>query len=638
MMPPSRPSHRGPSLLAIVLLTLLLSFACSVDLPQSAYGVKSDEATYVSMALSLAHDGNLSFESSDYERFAAIYGSGPEGIFLKLGRQLRVSVRPPFPYVHLIERSDPATDRAYYGKSFAYSLFAAPFVRAAGLNGMLVFHALLLVGIGVCGYLFLVAQRASPASAVLFTTAFFCAAAVPVYSVFLMPEVFNVALVFFAYFLWLYKEVRRANVHPDELLPPPLGYSESRPLWAGRWTDLAAAVLLGIATYSKPFPNAFLVAPLVMLAWWRRRWLWGFTLGSTAVAVTVGFFAATAAISGEFNYQGGFDRRVFYGRFPFDSPERTWQSFVRAEGAVTTDGTAAMQVLTSPDAPEWFARNVKYFLVGRHFGLVPYYFPGVVAILTWLATRHRRESWRVMIFLTFVLASAGLLLLLPFTWSGGGGPPGNRYLLSAYPVLFFLIPPLGTALPALLAWIGGAMFTVKLLVMPFEAAKFTWTIAEEGPLRMLPVELTMAGDLPVMLTTAPVRGRVQYGHDPFVLMYFLDENAFPPEPEGMWVSADGRADIIVRAVDPIDHLEVEAWSPIATTLTLSMGAGETSIDLEPGKLERFDLPAIGIRGPGDHRYLLTAEASEGFVPRARDPASQDYRNLGAQLRFRPVSR
>jgi hypothetical protein len=83
---------------------------------------------------------------------------------------------------------------------------------------------------------------------------------------------------------------------------------------------------------------------------------------------------------------------------------------------------------------------------------------------------------------------------------------------------------------------------------------------------------------------------------------------------------------------------VEAWSPIATTLTLSMGAGETSINLEPGTPGRFDLPADGIRGPGDHRYLLTARASEGFVPRARDPASQDYRNLGAQLRFRPVSR
>ncbi|MGE0704247.1 MAG: hypothetical protein AB7P22_09980, partial [Vicinamibacterales bacterium] len=248
------------------------------------------------------------------------------------------------------------------------------------------------------------------------------------------------------------------------------------------------------------------------------------------------------------------------------------------------------------------------------------------------------DAWRTMVFGAFVVACVGLLLILPFTWSGGGGPPGNRYLLSAYPVLFFLTPGLTTSIPAIAAWIGGLLFTVKLLVTPFDAAKFTWTVAESGPLRMLPVELTMAQDLPVMLATAPVRGRVQYGHDPFLLLYFLDENAFPPEPDGMWVSADGRADIIVRAVDPIAHLEVEAWSPVVTTLSLSMGAGTTRVDLKPGEIARFNLPADGIRGIADHRYLLTAESSEGFVPSARDPASQDHRHLGAQMRFRPVSR
>jgi hypothetical protein len=33
------------------------------------------------------------------------------------------------------------------------------------------------------------------------------------------------------------------------------------------------------------------------------------------------------------------------------------------------------------------------------------------------------------------------LAIVPYTWSGGGGPPGNRYFMATYPVLFFFLPP-----------------------------------------------------------------------------------------------------------------------------------------------------------------------------------------------------
>jgi len=468
--------------------------------------------------------------------------------------------------------------------------------------------------VALCGYLFLAAQSPQPVAA-LFTTAFLGAAALPVYGVFLMPEIFNFSLVFLAFFLWLYKEVT-----PDTRV---LGSPS---------TDIMAAALLGLATYSKPAPVAALVAPLVLLAWWRRRWGHGLAIGLVAVAVTAACFAITAAISGEFNYQGG-DRQAFYGRFPFDAPESTWAA-LRGTGTAT-DGTAAQRVLTSPHALGWFANNVKYFLVGRHFGFIPYYFPGAVAVLAWLLSRHRRDVWRVLTFAAFTLAAVALLLITPFTWSGGGGPPGNRYMTSAYAALFFLIPPTSSALPGVLAWIGGALFTAKMLVTPFESAKFTWLIAEKGPARRLPVELAMAQDLPVMLAH-PLRGRVQYGRDPFLLLYFLDQNASPPEPEGMWVSGAGRADIIVRAVDPIGHLAVEAQSPISTVLTVSMGAEAVTVPLAPGKAAAFTVRASGVRDQFGHAYLLQAQSSEGFVPHVVNPSSPDYRNLGAQLRFAPV--
>jgi hypothetical protein len=631
-----RSPHRGPAVLGFVLVVVLLSVARSVDVPRAGYGVKSDEATYVAMALSLAFDGNLSYERQDLERFVGLYHMGPEGIFLKSGKRLRLAFRAPFPYVHLVRRSDPDTSRLYFGKAFAYPLFAAPLVRLFGLNGMLVLNVLLLAGAGVCGYLFLAAQS-PPTAAATFATAFFGAASVPVYGVFLMPEIFNFSLVFFAYFLWLYKEVRPA---PD---PASGGGGPGAGALAGRWTDIAAAVLLGVATYSKPAPNIFLVAPLVLFAGWRSRWRHAASIAVVAAATTAALFAATGAVSGEFNYQGGPDRKTVYSRpsgpdFPFETPDATWDRF---PGAVATDGAAALGVLTDRNAPHWFVHNLQYFFVGRHFGFIPYYFPGAVAVIAWLLSGARRDAWRILIAGSFVAAAVGLLLILPFTWSGGGGPPGNRYLISAYPVLLFLVPPMGSAIPGVVAWIGGALFTAKMLLTPFETAKFTWLTTERGLFRRLPVELTMYNDLPVMLAQ-PLRGRVMYGRDPFLLLYFLDQNAWPPEPDGMWVSGAGRADILVRAVAPIDHLAVEAQSPIRTVVTVSLGGAEVRTALEPGRVAAFEVPAGGgVRGRDGYAYLMTAQSSEAFVPQVLAPQTDgppDYRNLGAQLRFRPVSR
>jgi hypothetical protein len=290
-------------------------------------------------------------------------------------------------------------------------------------------------------------------------------------------------------------------------------------------------------------------------------------------------------------------------------------------------------------------QNIEYFLVGRHFGFVPYFFPGVVAILAWALSPRRTDPWRVLVLGGSVVAALLLLLFLPYTWSGGGGPPGNRYFLGVYPVLFFLMP---RALPwhAVLAFAGGALFTAKILVNPFVSAKNTWEIAERGFERRLPVELTMANDLPVMLAQPP-RGHIPYRNGREVLLYFLDTHASPPEPVGrradgstiwgIWVSGSGRADIIVRADFPIERLQVEAESPIRTTLTLTAGGAPVTVPLEPHQPASVSVPASGVRGWRDYDYLLTARSSDGFIPHLVDPASADGRNLGAQIRFTPIA-
>jgi hypothetical protein len=596
------------------LLVICLAAAMSVDVVRGGFGgVKGDEATYVSMALSAAFDGDLRYERRDVDRFRQYFPGGPEGIFLKRGEQWHVRLDASPPFAHGGRAADPGLTGLYYGKAFIYPVFAAPLVRIFGLNGFLVFHVLLMFGVALCGYAFL-AARSRPLPSLAFAVVFIACTAVPAYAVFLTSDIFNFALVFFAYFLWLYKEVA-----------PPAGFRFLRSFGS----DLTAAVLLGAATFSKP-NNLPLIAPLVLLFWWRRRFWPGLVTGLVCAVTIAGLFGINGLSSGEFNYQGGIDRKTFYGSFPFESPG-AWD---RGIGSATNDSDAE-NVLESSGFASRFGHNVEYFFVGRHFGFVPYYFPGFLAVCLWLASRERRTPWRLLSFFALVVSTVLLLVILPYSWSGGGGPPGNRYFVSLYPVAFFLLPPLTSMTVPVVAALGGALFTAHMLLHPFVTAKYTYLTTESGPARWLPVEITMANDLPVMLTVSPLRGRIPYGDDPGMLLYFLDQNAFPPEPRGMWVG-NHRADVIVRTDGPTDHLAVTAESPIKTTVTVSMGGGAVTVPLEPNSPVRFDVPARGVRDQRSYAYLLSARSSEAFVPHVVDPKSTDYRSLGAQLRFLAV--
>ena len=392
--------------------------------------------------------------------------------------------------------------------------------------------------------------------------------------------------------------------------------------------------------------TAPLVLPLVLLPWSRRQWWHGLLTGAVSVAAAATLFAANALITGEFNYQGG-DRRQFVTApydpanppprtkgFPFDIPDALWG--VRGE-LVATDDLGAQDSLKPSEIVRLLRINIPYFLLGRHFGFVPYFFPGLVAVLAWLVSGSRFERWRVLVFLSAAIATLVQLVIFPYAWSGGGGPPGNRYFMSIYPAIFFLTPPLATATPALIAWVGGALFTAKMLVNPFVSAKNPWQIVERGFARRLPPELIMANDLPQRLAQ-PLRAFIQYGHDPSVKLYFLDQHAFPPEPDGIWIAGSGRAEIIVRADQPLHHFVITASSPIRTNFRVSAGAAPANVSIEPGVSQTFEVAAEGVKGYNNmHFYLLSARSSEGFTPRLSDPTSRDDRNLGVQMSFRVVN-
>ena len=587
---------RDPALQIVLLFFAVLTVAAlSMDVGRTTYGVKGDEATYVAMALSIAHDRDMAYTREDIVRFFRVYGRGPDGIFLKPG-----------------QGAAAANNRLFFAKSYIYPLAAAPFAWVADLNGLLTFNVLLLAGVFLCLYAF-ASARLSPAAAALTSTAFLGASIVPFYAVFLAPETFNLALVCFAYFLWLYKEVADA----PEKLPA---------LFQGRRAELAAAALLGLAVFSKP-SNLPLVAPLVALAWWRRRFLDGLLIGAACCCVTAACFGVNAWITGEWNYQGGLARKTFYGRFPFEQPAYAFESLGRS--VVTNE----LPLQLTGDSVAQLGRNIAYFLTGRHFGLAPYFFPGLV-IAGWMISRRRTAApWQVVIAGMLVLSALGLLFLLPNTWSGGGGPLGNRYFLGFYPAFFFLLPAGRSVVPGLLAWGGGVLFVSQVLVAPFVAAKNPWLIPEQGPLRILPVELTMVNDLPVRLDAG--RSLVAYNTNPRLYLYFLDDNAGRPEDPGIWVMGGRRADMIVRTDEPLTALTVRLSAPICNRVTVTVDGTSRSVDLRRDEPAELLFPVRGVLAAGGQNFLISVTSRDGVMPRLSNPQSRDARFLGVRLRLSP---
>lgn len=617
LLPPIR--FRSPATVLLALGTVALALGLTLELPESRGAIKGDESTFVAMAFSLAYDGDLDFDRDDLTRFRAALDRGPEGIFLKLGRDVDLRLVPTFPFVENAGRVEPGTSRVYFGKAWVHAAVAAPLVRLFGLNGLFLTNLLLLVAVVAAGYVFASAQ-CTPWMALALATGFIGASVAPIYTLWLTPEIVNLAFSFLAYFLFFYKDVA----------PAPT----SR---AGRWlrhpaTDWAGVVLLALATFSKP-PNVLLIGPLVVARFWQRELLRSIVLGAGFGLIVLASFGMNQAISGEMNYQGG-ERKTFYGSFPYESPDATFES----RGIdMATDQAEGDEMFDRLEFWPRLSHNLGYFFVGRHFGLLPYHFPGLLLAVLWLSRPRRWTMWQAATALTVGATALVLLVYTPFSWSGGGGPLGNRYFLSIYPVLFFLLPPMTGAWTVGVMWLGGLACTWFALLHPLDVAYRPGLASRAGLNRLLPVELTMVNDLPLMLEAN--KGRIPYGQPPKdILLYYVDDNAWLPDQEGgIWVRGASRADIVLRSGDrPLRYI-VTMRSLTETEVGVSLGGQTRRVTVRPGTRTTVVVPgddAVFTRR--SYSVLLKVSASRGARPKQVEPGSTDERDLGVQVKLEPV--
>jgi len=615
----------GPgAALALVLLCIYGGLALSVDFPRAALGFQSDEATYYMMGYSLAFDGDLTYRRADLTRVWREFPSGPTGAFLKRGRDITdwgFMRRPPFVWTSSVP--DPDRSRYFYGKSFIYAAFAAPFVRVFGTNGFLLLHALLLSLVAWCGYVFLhVRMPATPAA--LLTGAFLMVSVVPVYFVWIAPELFIFAFGFLAYFCWLYKEVA------------PAGSERGQTPWQflrGRSSDYAAAVLLGIVTFSK-VTNALLFPPIVLWQLWRRQWRGAILSSATFVAVAGGLFAINMAISGEWNYQGGDERRTFYAEFPLQTPESGIEvGAERERNEALTDIIFDRRVFWTN-----LAHNLGYYFIGRYAGMAAYFFPAVFALVCFVLGVRRRPAWQYLVAAAALAQMLVFIVGTPYTWNGGGGSVGNRYFMSAYGLFLFLLPPISRTAATAVPWVIGALFTAPMVLNPFAASFYPGNNPKSGPLRWLPVELTLVYDWPinndksrVMLWFGDHEGVGDLGFQ----IYYFDDNAYLPEADKtFWVKGGSRAELLIKTDQPFSQAVFTLKAgPVSTDVVVRVGSRSQSVSLRPGDEQRvfFRLdPGFLYQGTWPI-WTASVSSSRGFVPIFHEAGTADVRYLGVRV-------
>jgi len=623
---------RRPGLLVVLAaLAIYGGLALTVDFPRAAMGIHSDEATYYMLGYSLAKEGDLAYRHEDLERVWREFPSGPAGVFLKKGRdilQWGLMLRPPFFWTRT--QADPDQTRYFYGKSFIYPLAAAPFIRLFGTNGFLVLHALLLALVLWCSYLFLHARMPSVLAAAL-AAAFVMVTVVPVYFVWISPELFNFALGLFAYFCWLYKEVA----------PPQ--HRERGPRWLfGPSSDLVAGLLIGVAAFSK-VSNILLLLPIVAWHIWQRRWTRMVATGAVCGICAAALFGVNLAATGDWNYQGCPEeggRRLFMWEFPFQSSPR-----FDIPGTTVTCRTDAQTDVSLDSRLFWpnFSHNLLYSFVGRNAGLVPYFFPAAFAIAAFLMAPRRRPGWQWLVLAASLFQIVFFIINLPYTWSGSGGSVGNRYFMGIYGAFLFVIPPLTRTWTAAIPWAIGALFTAPLVLNPFVTSFQPSKFAMHGPLRLLPVELTLLNDIPLMTEQSTKKlwlGGSDQPDDPGFQAYFLDDNAFGLDTDkSFWTRGEGNAEFLIKSTFPAKRLVLMLTAgPVPVRVKAKIAGRSQDVSLSEGETQQitFNMPPGFWYEARAFVWDASISTDRGFVPLFFDQSSKDSRYLGVRVRPRLV--
>lgn len=594
------PTEKNPIrnlLVLIFLFALGLSLFINIPALQKEF-LLADQATYFAITQSLAYDFDLeySMQGQDLNRYYRIFGSGPQGIFLKKGKDGKI----------------------FFAKSFIYPLFSAPFLRVFGVNGFYVFHTILLMLMVLMGTMYYSLQN-SPQFSLSVTLTFLFASVAMVYFIWISPDFFNIFMAFTVIFLWLYKHKHRE-----------VNIEDTTKKWGSRfllsdWSDYLAAVLAGMAFFSKP-TSIIILGPLVAHTLFKKKFVKTALILLIFVVITGVFWGTNHLVTGEWNYQGG-ERKTFISQdgrgFPIEAKNLTFEN---TGWPMTSEDYGESHLLPAKIS----VYNFFYYFIGRFTGLTWYFFPAVLFLLLFFLQKKSWEQW-----LIFCALSGGILIyivLMPDNYAGGGGALANRYFLNIYP-LFLFLPGIKRKSKELMSmWIMAAIFISPILISPFLHSQNPATHAKKFPFKLLPVEMSLVNNHPTATNPNAFRQKVGAPEDE-AWLHFLDDNFFPKRQgeDGFWTKGDRTSEIILKTWFPVKELHfILLNNPRASNeITVKVGGKTQKISLMKKQRGTLIFPIKRVfKMKDNHLYKIKIKASEGSIPYLEYRDSKESRFIG----------
>jgi tetratricopeptide (TPR) repeat protein len=635
----------------------LLAIALTLDYHRAIGYMFGDEAVYYMMAQSLAYDQDLEYTRQDLQRvYEDGWHAGPQGVFL----------------------SKTADGDISYAKSWAYALFAAPFLLIFGFKGFLVLNILLLLLMIWLGWVYL-RQFNPPLLAFLVAATFFLLSASFVYTFWSTPETFNMACITLGLFLWLYQRDRRPSTTPSES-------AASSATRAGRgWLSwlvttpqgrlYLAPIPIAIACASK-LPNALFILPIVAdmlldgVGLLRPRpsasrgqngrsapaiWRWGAALLIVCLlfwAVVGVFYGLQYVFTGHLNPYAG-DRRTFYWQYPFSTVQDIWEKGITLSNDVYFEESFYFN-------PRTVLYNLYYYVVGRFTGLLPYFCCSLLALYYFVRqctlktprserkrpdlskgaalslSKGRTTLRRIALLLTIVASILAYIIVAPSNYHGGGGAFGNRFFVNIYPAFLFLITGISSRLPLVISWIVGSLFLAQSLINPFQTSAYPASHAFRWPYRWLPVELTLINTLPTLVNSHLMQTTPPQEDVPHRL-YFFDENILDMGPYEFVVQGERTAELALRPFAPCSHLVVTITNGAVTNQVDVTVAGQTqSVVLDMAREQQRLLFPLRNAVPFFNTSLfpIKIRSHTGFVPKfVAGTGLNDPRYIGCRVRL-----
>jgi hypothetical protein len=595
---------------ALLLVSLaFLGFALFANLPVLHQGfLFADQAVYYSMAQSLAFDGDIEYTKKDLVRYMEDFAAGPNGIFLKRVKK-------------------DGQEKLFFAKNFAYSFFAAPFVRVFDSNGPLVFHAVMLFLLLLMGFSYFSLGN-SPGLSLLRVLTFLFASVAGVYFLWIAPDFFNLFLVFTVLFLWLYK------VRCRELGKPAA--DAATPRWQrfllSGGSDYLAAFIAGIAVYSKP-PNIAVLGPFLLWTLLKKKY-------ARSVGILLGFalsfgilFGTNYLMTSDWNYQGG-ERKTFYSSYPLEKDGLTFDNT-----GWTMTATGYMERTLRP--VKFVFYNIFYYFFGRFTGITWYFFPAVLFLILFVIGKKSLDRWLILIALAGEILI--YIILMPDNYGGGGGSLGNRYFLGIYPLFLFLPGIKIKDKELLVAWGMAALLIGQILLTPLQSSARPSTHGKKLPFTLFPVELTLINELPT--NTNPPAFKQQWGVPLYAdrFLYFLNDNFIRKDSDenGWWTLGDRKADIILRTFFPVKEVAVHLLSnprlSNRITVTVEGRTQEVALGANAAATLRFPV-GNGFQDRQAHLFRLKIKADKGSIPYYESEANKERRWLGVFFNLEVVAK